>query len=59
MLRIWIRIKKALQDPDPDEHMRIRIREVKKPRKCTSSLGECRNGRSKEMILKYLKLYVC
>ena len=30
---------------------RIRIREVKKPRKCTSSIGEYRTGRSKVTIL--------
>ena len=45
--------------PDPHGQMRIRIREVKKPRKYTSLLGEYKTGRSKVTILLFnLKLYV-
>ena len=46
-----IRIKKCLLDPDPYEQMRIRIQELKKPRKCTGSLGEHRTGRIKVRML--------
>ena len=36
--------------------MRIRIQEVKKPRKCTSSWGEFRTGRSKVRILNFFNV---
>ena len=47
----WIRIKICLLDPDPHGQMRIRIQEVKKPRKYTGSLGEYRTGKIKVRIL--------
>ena len=61
----WIRLDPHLKSPpgsgsgsawtdaDPDLHgqVRIRIQEVKKPRKCTSSWGEYITGRSKVGIL--------
>ena len=37
VFRIRIRIKKCHLDPDPHGQMRIRIQEVKKPRKRTGS----------------------
>ena len=37
VFRIRICIKICLLDPDPHGQMRIRIQEVKKPRKCTLS----------------------
>ena len=46
-----IRIKKCLLDPDPHGQMRIRIQEVKKPRKCTGSLGKNRTVRIKVRFL--------
>ena len=60
------RQKFSVSDPDPHkempsgsgsawtddaEQMRIRIQDVKKPRKCTGSLGEYRTGRIKVRIL--------
>ena len=37
---------------------RIRIKDVKKPRKCTSSLGDYRTGKSKvRILLQYLNFY--
>ena len=46
-----IRIKKCLLDPDLHGQMQIRIQEVKKPKKCTGSLGKYRTGRIKVRIL--------
>ena len=37
--------------PDPHGQLRIRIQEVKKPRKCTGSLGENRTVRIKVRFL--------
>ena len=53
VFRIRIRIKICLLDPDTDPHgqMRIRIQEVKKPRKCTGSLGLYRTGNIEVRIL--------
>ena len=51
---IWlVGLETSVADPDPDPHgqMRIRIQEVKKPRKCTGSLGEYRSRRIKVRIL--------
>ena len=47
----WIRIKICLLDPDSHGQMRIQIQEVKKPRKCSPSLGEYRTGDIKARIL--------
>ena len=51
-------ILSSVADPDPHGsafkksfRIRIRIQEVKKPRKCTGSWGEYRTGRSKVRIL--------
>ena len=62
---IEVRIATSVADTDPhkkvppDPHGQMRIREVKKPRKYTSLLGEYKTGRSKVTILLYnLKLYV-
>ena len=46
-----IRKKISLQDPDPYGQLRIRIEEVKKPRKYTGSVDEYRTGNIKVRIL--------
>ena len=61
MFRIWIRTDplkemplgsgSAWTDADPHGQMRIRIKEVKKPRKCTGSFGENRTVRTKVRFL--------
>ena len=47
--------KSSVSDPDPHKDMppvpRIRIQEVKKPRKCSDSLGQYRTGNIKARIL--------
>ena len=46
-----IRIKKCRLDPDPHGQMRIQVQEIKKPSKCTGSLGKNSTVRIKVRFL--------